>query len=76
VFCLRAEEGNIALKVGLGTIFFLFWASVSELFLPTTWMFLGLAYWRLDQQKQSNRLGSTTRIGLPAQGRLAHAGEV
>jgi hypothetical protein len=76
VFWLRAEEGNIALKVGLGTIFFLFWVSVSELFLPTTWMFLGLAYWRLDQQKQTSRLGSTTRIGPPAQGRLAHAGEV
>ena len=64
VFCLRAEEGNIALKVGLGTLLFLFWVSVSELFLPTTWMFLGLAYWRLDQQKQTSRSDMQPGLGL------------
>jgi hypothetical protein len=74
VFRLRAEEGNIAFKVGLGTLFFLFWVSVSELFLPTTWMFLGLAYWRLDQQRQS-KLVSSEELELPAKPRLAHAGE-
>jgi hypothetical protein len=56
VIMLRSEEGNIALKVGLATLLFLFYISVSELFLPTTWMFLGLAYWRLDQQRQRNKL--------------------
>ena len=56
VIMLRSEEGNIALKVALGTLLFLFYISVSELFLPTTWMFLGLAYWRLDQQRQSKQL--------------------
>jgi hypothetical protein len=75
MFCLRAEEGNIALKVTLGTLFFLFWVSVSELFLPTTWMFLGLAYWRLDQQKQRSKSSSSEELGLPAEPRLAHAGE-
>jgi hypothetical protein len=50
VICLRPDHGALALKVGMAALFFLFYASVSELFLPTTWMFLGLAYWRLDQQ--------------------------
>ncbi len=49
---LRSESLALALKVGVVTLFFLFFINVSELFLPTTWMFLGLAYWRLDQQKQ------------------------
>jgi hypothetical protein len=56
VFLLRSEEGKVALKVALGILFFLFYISVSELFLPTTWMFLGLAYWRLDQQKYRESL--------------------
>jgi hypothetical protein len=76
VVCLRVEEGNVALKVALGTLLFLFWVSVSELFLPTTWMFLGLAYWRLDQQKQASKLNRGDQTGLPPQRRLAHAGEV
>ena len=49
---LRAENGSLALKVGVLTLFFLYYINVSELFLPTTWMFLGLAYSRLDQQRQ------------------------
>jgi hypothetical protein len=48
---LRADNGGLALKVGVLTLFFLYYVNVSELFLPTTWMFLGLAYWRLDQQR-------------------------
>jgi hypothetical protein len=48
---LRADNGGLALKVGVLTLFFLYYINVSELFLPTTWMFLGLAYWRLDQQR-------------------------
>jgi hypothetical protein len=51
VIRLRPDHGALALKVGMAALFFLFYASVSELFLPTTWMFLGLAYWRLDQQR-------------------------
>jgi len=49
---LSAENGGLALKVGVLTLFFLYYINVSELFLPTTWMLLGLAYWRLDQQRQ------------------------
>jgi hypothetical protein len=52
VIFLRSEHGAIALKVGVAILFLLFKLSVSELFLPTTWMFLGLAYWHLDRQRQ------------------------
>jgi len=52
---LRSDNGGLALKVGVATIFFLYYINVSELFLPTTWMFLGLAYWRLDQQSQGKK---------------------
>jgi hypothetical protein len=48
---LRADNGGLALKVGVLTLFFLYYINVSELFLPTTWMFLGLAYWCLDRQR-------------------------
>lgn len=51
VILLRTTHGALAFKVAVAVLFFLFYVSVSELFLPTTWMFLGLAYWRLDQQR-------------------------
>jgi hypothetical protein len=58
---LRPDEGSLALKVSILTLFFLYYIDVAELFLPTTWMFLGLAYWRLDQQKQEKE---TTPSGI------------
>ena len=60
VIFLRADQAGLALKVGIASLFFLFYISVSELFLPTTWMFLGLAYWRLDQQREKKE---TTQLG-------------
>jgi hypothetical protein len=51
VFLLPADSGGIVFKVSLATLFVLFYISVSELFLPTTWMFLGLAYWQLDKSR-------------------------
>jgi len=51
VLLLPADSDGIAFKVSLATLFVLFYISVSELFLPTTWMFLGLAYWRLDKSR-------------------------
>jgi hypothetical protein len=76
VILLRPEQGSLALKVGIATLFFLFYVSVSELFLPTTWMFLGLAYWRLDQQRQESKTPQFARIGkafatLPLRGSRA-----
>jgi hypothetical protein len=65
VFCLRSEEGTLALKVGLAALFLLFYLSVSELFLPTTWMFLGLAYWHLDQQRRESKTAGSRSIGSP-----------
>jgi hypothetical protein len=68
VICLQPDHGSLGLKVGVATLFFLFYISVSELFLPTTWMFLGLAYWRLDQQRQEKKAIQfvTTRTPVPA----------
>ena len=76
VILLRAEEGNLALKVSLATLFLLFYLSVSELFLPTTWMFLGLAYWRLDQQRQRSKSAQFGSVEPPVDGYLAHAGKM
>ena len=65
VILLRPDNGGLALKVGILTLFFLFYINVSELFLPTTWMFLGLAYWRLDQQRDERRAAQSGTIGSP-----------
>jgi hypothetical protein len=75
VILLRPDSGGLALKVGIATLFFLYFVNVSELFLPTTWMFLGLAYWRLDQQRQEKKATESARIGSPADDYLAHAGK-
>jgi hypothetical protein len=53
VFHLPSSARGIALKTGLAVMFFLFLISVAELFLPTTWMFLGLAYWQLARKNQA-----------------------
>lgn len=70
VILLRPEHGNLALKVGAAALFFLFYISVSELFLPTTWMFLGLAYWRLDRQGYGRQIAHLGNTGPPAAGYL------
>jgi hypothetical protein len=62
---LRPDNEGLALKVGVITLFFLYYINVSELFLPTTWMFLGLAYWRLDQQRYQRRAAQLGTIGSP-----------
>ena len=72
---LRSDNGGLALKVGIATLFFLYFINVSELFLPTTWMFLGLAYWRLDQQKQEKEAMELGQIGTPADDYVLHAGK-
>jgi hypothetical protein len=70
---LRSSDGGLGLKVGIATIFFLYCINVSEFFLPTTWMFLGLAYWRLDQQKLRDRSASSPEMEVPARPGFAHA---
>jgi hypothetical protein len=75
VILLRSDTGGLALKVGIATLFFLYFVNVSELFLPTTWMFLGLAYWRLDQQRQEKKAAEFVQIGSSTDDYLAHAGK-
>jgi hypothetical protein len=75
VILLRADHAGLGLKVGVAALFFLYCINVSELFLPTTWMFLGLAYWQLDQQKRERRSIEFDRIEPPVDGHLLHAGE-
>lgn len=60
---LRPETGSLGLKVGVASLFFLYLINVSELFLPTTWMFLGLAYWRLDQQRLEKKSAKHGTLG-------------
>ena len=62
VLLLRPDNAGLPLKVGVLTLFFLYYINVSELFLPTTWMFLGLAYWRLDQQRYERRAAQSGAI--------------
>ena len=63
---LRPDNGGLALKVGVLTLFFLYYINVSELFLPTTWLFLGLAYWQLDRQRHERRSAQLGTVGSPA----------
>ena len=65
---LRPDDEGLALKVGVATLFFLYYINVSELFLPTTWMFLGLAYWRLDQQSQEREVSRFETAGTSVAG--------
>jgi len=75
VISLRSDHGALALKAGVAALFFLFYISVSELFLPTTWMFLGLAYWRLDKQRAANRAAQISNAGFSADSQLLSAGK-
>jgi hypothetical protein len=47
-YLLPREEGSEWLKISMVTLLVVILLSVSELFIPTTWMFIGLAYRRLD----------------------------
>jgi hypothetical protein len=59
VVFLPSDHKGLPLKVCVATLFFLFYLSVSELFLPTTWMFLGIAYWYLDKALANQRGAQT-----------------
>jgi hypothetical protein len=53
IFFLPIKPESEGLKLGLLAIASLFFLSLSELFLPTTWMFLGLAYRKLSEFDKS-----------------------
>jgi len=49
---LHGQEGeSLGLKTAMFGIFVAYTINVSEFYLPTTWMFIGLAYWKLAQQR-------------------------
>jgi len=55
ILFLPIKPESEGLKLALLAIALLFSLSLSELFLPTTWMFLGLAYRKLEQCRQSRQ---------------------
>jgi hypothetical protein len=49
---LHSREGeSLGLKSALLGIFFAYTVNTAEFYLPTTWMFIGLAYWKLAQER-------------------------
>jgi hypothetical protein len=60
VFLLGSERGSEWLRISLVALIIAMTLSVSELFLPTTWMFLGLAYRRLDLLREQRSVASVT----------------
>ena len=63
---LPIKPESEGLKMGLLALAILFSLSLSELFLPTTWMLLGLAYRKLDQHRQS-RQSAPASTSIPVQ---------
>lgn len=61
IWCLPREGVYGSYKTCIFGLFFLFNLTLSELFLPTTWMFLGLAYNRLDEYNQRRRFNNPER---------------
>lgn len=53
VWLLPIQAGCEGLKMGLLGILLLCGLSLSELFLPTTWMFLGMAYYKLQEHRRA-----------------------
>jgi hypothetical protein len=72
VWCLPRQGVYGAYKTCMFGLFFLFNLTLSEFFLATTWMFLGLAYNKLDEYQRrrlhySNReeiINSASEIGV------------
>jgi hypothetical protein len=61
IWCLPREAVCGGYKICILGLFFLFNLTLSELFLPTTWMFLGLAYRQLDEYHRRRRFDSSDR---------------
>ena len=58
-YFLPRDEGSEWLKISMIAILVVVGITLSELFVPTTWMFLGLAYRRLDQLKLNRGVPSS-----------------
>jgi hypothetical protein len=46
---LPSKPSLIGIKAAIAALLFFYTTAVGEIFYPSTWMFLGLAYWELDQ---------------------------
>jgi hypothetical protein len=55
ILFLPIRPGSEGLKLGLLALAVLFFVSLSEVYLPPTWMFLGLAYKRLNEYQRERR---------------------
>jgi hypothetical protein len=55
-YLLPREKGSEWLKISMVALVVVIVLTVSELFIPTTWMFIGLAYRKLDQVKARRAL--------------------
>ena len=60
VWCLPRHGIYGALKTGIFGLFFLFNLTLSEFFLATSWMFLGLAYNKLDEYQRARLQDAAT----------------
>jgi hypothetical protein len=58
-YLLPRSNRSAWLKISMISIVVVVAITLSELFIPTTWMFLGLAYRRLDQLKRERDLSMT-----------------
>jgi hypothetical protein len=68
VWCLPRVGIYGAYKTCIFGLFFLFNLTLSEIFLPTTWMFLGLAYNKLDEyQRKRLEYSNIDKISSSAQ---------
>ena len=64
-YLLPREPGSEWLKISMITVVLVMLLSVSELFIPTTWMFIGLAHRRLDILKARSRMSPGPRPTTP-----------
>ena len=53
IFSLPSDGFSEALRVSLFNIVVVIILTLSEAFIPTTWMFIGLAFWQLDRARQN-----------------------
>ena len=54
---LPSKLSLIGIKAAVAALLFYYMTGVGEIFYPSTWMFLGLAYWELDQSSLGVRPG-------------------
>jgi hypothetical protein len=54
---LPSKLSLVGIKAAVAALLFYYMTGVGEIFYPSTWMILGLAYWELDQASPGIRSG-------------------